>query len=47
MTATIDPEPPEDERDAILAALMTPSAQHVGWAETALIEGVEEGELDP
>jgi hypothetical protein len=47
MAATIEPEPTEEEREAILAALARPSSAEDGWASTALAEGVEEGELDP
>ncbi len=47
MPATIEPEPPEEEREAILAALARPTEQDGGWAEAALLEGVEDGELDP
>ena len=47
MSATIEPEPSEAEREAILAALARPTEQDGGWAEAALLEGVEDGELDP
>jgi hypothetical protein len=47
VAASIEPEPPEGERDAILAALRSPAAEDDGWMAAALIEGVEEGELDP
>ena len=47
MAATIEPEPSEAEREAILAALARPVERDSGWAETALLEGVEEVELDP
>ena len=48
MTPTIDPEPNEDEREAILAALAeAPPAGDEGWAAAALREGVEDDELDP
>ena len=50
MSATIEPEPSEAEREAILAALegegegeRMPDA----WAEAALLEGIESGEQDP
>jgi hypothetical protein len=46
VSARIEPEPTEAERDAILAALCAIPAES-GWAATALLEGVEEGELDP
>jgi hypothetical protein len=47
MAATIEPEPTEAEREAILAALARPAPAEDGWASAALIEGVEEGEPDP
>ena len=47
VAATIEPEPSEAEREAILAALARPVERDSGWAETALLEGVEEVELDP
>ena len=47
MSARIEPEPPEEERDAILAALERPVPAGSGWAAAALLEGVEDGELDP
>ena len=47
MTATIEPEPTEDEREAILAALSPPAPAAQGWEAAALLEGVEEGETDP
>ncbi len=47
MVATIEPEPSKEEREAILAALAGPAATVQGWAEAALIEGVDDGELDP
>jgi len=43
----IEPEPTEEEREAIVAALAVPAAADPGWAEAALLEGVEDGELDP
>jgi hypothetical protein len=44
----IEPEPPEEEREAIVAALAEGVADDVGgWAQAALAEGVEEAELDP
>ena len=48
MSPTIEPEPSEAEREAILAALgsegeRVPNA----WAEAALLEGVEGSEPDP
>lgn len=47
MSATIEPEPSEAEREAILAALARPPEPGGEWARTALLEGVEDGELDP
>ena len=47
MSATIEPEPTEEEREAIVAALAGPAAPGPPWAEAALAEGVEDGELDP
>ncbi|MGH3072968.1 MAG: hypothetical protein ACRDNB_11980 [Gaiellaceae bacterium] len=48
MPATVEPTPPEDEREAILAALAIPVVEpESGWAAAALAEGVEDGELEP
>ena len=48
MSATIEPEPSEVEREAIREALgATEEATQGEWAETALLEGVENAELDP
>ncbi len=47
MSARIEPEPPEEEREAILAALDRPVSASSGWAAAALLDGVEDGELDP
>ena len=47
MVATIEPKPSEEERDAILTALAGPTPIASGWAEAALLEGVDDGELDP
>jgi quinol monooxygenase YgiN len=47
MVATMEPEPTEEEREAILAALVRPARADEGWASAALAEGVEEGELEP
>ena len=48
MSATIEPEPTDEERDAIVAALAgRPPATDQSWAEAALLEGVEDGEPDP
>ena len=47
MPATIDPEPTDEEREAILAALTGPAGSESRWAEAALVEAAEDGELDP
>ena len=47
MPATIEPEPSDAEREAILAALARPAELDGEWAQAALVEGVEDGELDP
>jgi hypothetical protein len=47
VSARIEPEPPAEEREAILAALARPVSASSGWAAAALLEGVEDGELDP
>ena len=47
MSATIEPEPSKAEREAILAALARPAEQEGEWAQAALLEGVEDGEVDP
>ncbi len=48
MRVTIVPEPPEPEREAILAALADSDAGEAGgWAEAALAEGVEDTEPEP
>ena len=47
MSASIEPEPPDAVREAILAALASPAEPDDEWAVAALLEGVEEGELDP
>ena len=48
MSATIEPEPSDAEREAILAALGDDREPAPGaWAEAALLEGVENGEPDP
>jgi hypothetical protein len=45
---TIEPEPPEQEREAIVAALARGERDNAsGWSEAALAEGVEEADLDP
>jgi len=47
VSSTIEPEPTDEEREAIVAALAGSPATHESWAEAALLEGVEDGELDP
>jgi hypothetical protein len=47
VSATIEPEPTEEEREAILVALAGAVPGDQGWASAALLEGVEEGEADP
>jgi hypothetical protein len=48
MSATIEPEPSDAEREAILSVLGAPLEPRLGeWAETALVEGVEKDEVDP
>jgi hypothetical protein len=44
---TIDPEPSEQEREAIVAALAGGEVDIGGWSQAALVDGVEEAELDP
>lgn len=46
-SASIAPAPTEEERDAILAALVRAAGEDEGWAAAALLEGVEDGETDP
>ena len=38
----VDPEPTDEEREAILAALETTPDEPSAWAEAALREGVED-----
>jgi hypothetical protein len=47
VSATIEPEPTEEEREAILAALAGAVPSDHGWASAALLEAVEDGEADP
>ena len=48
MEVTIQPDPSEPERDAILAALADSEDDRAGaWAEAALSEAVEWSELEP
>lgn len=47
MPVTIEPEPPEQEREAIVAALAGEEDDVGDWSRAALAEGVEEADLDP
>jgi hypothetical protein len=49
MRAQIVPEPPEPEREAILAALASSSAEQPqeAWAEAARAEAVDASEVEP
>ncbi len=48
MPIAIEPEPPEQEREAIVAALAAGDEDDLGgWSQAALAEGVEEPEFDP
>ena len=47
MSATIEPEPTPEDREAIVAALAGPAGADSPWAEAALLEGIEDGEFDP
>jgi hypothetical protein len=48
MSPTIHPEPPDEVREAILAALTGGvAADEDAWSAAALLEGVDDGELDP
>ena len=47
MPVPIEPDPTDEEREAIVAALARPAVADPRWAEAALLEGVEDGELDP
>jgi hypothetical protein len=45
---TIEPEPSEQEREAIVAALAEGGGDDLDdWSQAALAEGVEEADLDP
>jgi hypothetical protein len=45
---TIEPEPPEPVREAIVAALAVGDGDDLGgWSQAALAEGVEEADPDP
>lgn len=47
MLVKVEPEPSEEEREAIVAALSSSTgASESGWAAAALLEGVQEDELD-
>jgi hypothetical protein len=47
MTTAIEPEPTDEEREAILAALRGTVPDEPGWSAAALREGVADDELDP
>jgi hypothetical protein len=49
VSVTIEPEPSDSEREAILALLGAEGAEPSPgeWAEAGLLEGVENGGLDP
>jgi len=47
VSATIEPEPSEEEREVILVALDRHAPADSDWAAAALLEGVEDGEVDP
>ena len=47
MSVTITPEPSEQERQAIVAALAGEGDDLGSWSQAALAEGVEEADLDP
>ena len=48
MSVTIEPEPPEQEREAIVAALASGEGDDLSdWSQAALAEGVEEADLEP
>ena len=48
MSATVNPTPSDEEREAILAALGSAGAgeDESGWAAAALLEGVDEGDSE-
>lgn len=41
MTVDVQPEPTDEEREAILAALEPASEERSAWADAALRDGVE------
>jgi hypothetical protein len=47
VTARIEPEPPEAEREAILAALAGTVEAESEWADAALLEGVDASDPEP
>ena len=47
MSAAIEPEPTEEEREVILAALADVVPSEQGWGSAALLEAVEDGEAEP
>ena len=46
-SARIEPEPPEAEREAILAALAEAGETGSEWAGAALLEGVDAADPEP
>ena len=47
MPVTIEPEPPEQEREAIIAALAGGTSEELsGWSQAALAEGAGVEESD-
>jgi hypothetical protein len=47
MLLNVQPTPSEEEREAILVALRVTVHDESGWAAAALLEGVEDDELEP
>ena len=47
MGVRIDPEPPEDDREAILAALVEADESRSEWADAALLEAGDADALEP
>ena len=48
MSIAIVPEPPQSERDIILAVLEAAEEEpRGGWAKLALLEAVEQDDLEP
>lgn len=46
-TLAVEPEPSEEEREAILSALAADDEEPSAWAEAALAEAVEHDESGP